>query len=411
MGARGLSANFQGMVHHMFIIGIDIAKRSHAVSVITSEGQTVCKPFSIRNSCSGYNALLERLRKLSNHKSDFIFAMESTAHYWLPLYTRLRKDGWQVVVLNPIQTHAMREMFIRETKTDAIDALLIAEVIRFGRYKPSSVPQEELLALRELCRNRFYIMDLASDLKRKITALLDQVFPEFETQFDSIFCKSGIAVLKQYPTPEKLSRAQTGKLADILRAASNGRFGEWKARELRELARGSFGVPDCEGVYSMLILTYLEQLQSLLNRAASLEQRMGEIFSQFHSPLTSIAGIGPVLGAVILSEIRDISCFASANKLAAYAGVDPRVKQSGEMKLGGVHMSKRGSPYLRRAIWQASAVAVQHDPMFRAYYEKKATEGMRYMNIIGHVTRKMIAVIFAVMRDNRPYEPVLPAAV
>ena len=83
----------------MFIIGIDIAKRSHAVSVITSEGQTVCKPFSIRNSCSGYNALLERLRKLSNHKSDLIFAMESTAHYWLPLYTRLRKDGWQVVVL------------------------------------------------------------------------------------------------------------------------------------------------------------------------------------------------------------------------------------------------------------------------------------------------------------------------
>ena len=90
----------------------------------------------------------------------------------------------------------------------------------------------------------------------------------------------------------------------------------------------------------MLILTYLEQLQSLLNRAASLEQRMEEIFSQFHSPLTSIAGIGPVLGSVILSEIRDISCFASANKLAAYAGVDPRVKQSGEMKLGGVHMSK-----------------------------------------------------------------------
>lgn len=336
----------------MFIVGIDIAKHSHVVSVITFEGEVVCKSFSIRNNCSGYNVLLERLRKLSNHRSDFIFAMESTAHYWLPLYTRLRKDGWQVVVLNPIQTHAMRELLIRETKTDAIDALLIAEVIRFGRYKPSSVPQEKLLALRELCRNRFYPIDLASDLKRKITALLDQVFPEFETQFDSIFCKSGTAVLKQYPTPEKLSRAQTGKLTEILQTASNGRFGEWKARELRELARNSFGVPDCEGAYSMLILTYLQQLQNLLDSAASLEQRIGEIFSQFHSNLTSISGIGPVLGAVILSEIRDISCFASSDKLAAYAGVDPRVKQSGEMKPGGVHMSKRGSPYLRRAIGQ-----------------------------------------------------------
>lgn len=242
----------------------------------------------------------------------------------------------------------MRELFIREIKTDAMDALLIAETIRFGRYKSSSVPQENLLALRELCRNRFYLMDLASDLKRKITALLDQVFPEFETQFDSIFCKTGLAVLKNYPTPEKLARAQPGKLTEILQTASNGRFGEWKAQELRALARNSFGVSDCEGVYSMLILTYLEQMRYLLDSAASLERRMGELFSQFDSTLTSIPGVGPVLGAVILSEIRDVSCFASADKLAAYAGVDPRVKQSGEMKLGGVHMSKQGSPSASR---------------------------------------------------------------
>jgi len=395
----------------MFIVGIDIAKRSHVVSIITSEGQAVCKPFSIRNSCSGCNALLERLNRLSNHKSEFILAMESTAHYWLALYTRLRRDGWRVVVLNPLQTHAMRELLLRETKTDAIDAQLIAEIVRFGRYKSSSVPQDKLLALRELCRNRFYLVDLASDIKRKITALLDQVFPEFETQFDSIFCKSAIAVLRNYPTPEKLSRAQTGRLTELLRTASNGRFGEWKAQQLRELARDSFGIPDCENAYSTLILTYLEQLKRISDSADSLEQQIGELFSQFHSPLVSISGIGPVLGAAILSEIRDISCFPSSDKLAAYAGVDPRVKQSGEMKFGGIHMSKRGSPYLRRAIWRASTVAVQHDPMFRAYYEKKAAEGMRYMNIIGHVTRKMTAVIFAVMRDNKPYEPVFSVSV
>ncbi len=394
----------------MFIVGIDVAKRSHTVRVIDAEGKTVYKPFSVRNNCSGCNALLERLRKLTNHKSDFIFAMESTAHYWLALYTRLRKEGYQVVVLNPIQTDAMREMLMQEAKTDEIDTLVIAETIRFGRYKASSVPQEKLLALRELCRNRFYLIDMGSDLKRKITALLDQVFPEFETQFDSIFCKSAVAVLKQYPTPEKLSRAQTGKLTEVLRSASNGRFGEWKARQLKELARDSFGIPDCEGAYSALLLLYLDQLQSLQDGAASLERRMGEIFSQFGSTLTSITGIGPVLGAVILSEIRDISCFASADKLAAYAGLNPKVKQSGETKSRAVHMSKRGSPYLRRAIWMAGAIAVQYDPMFKAYYEKKAAEGLRYMNIIGHVSKKMTAVIFAVMRDNKVYEPILPAA-
>ena len=394
----------------MFIVGIDIAKRSHMVRVIDSEGKTVYKPFSIRNNCSGCNVLLERLRKLTNQRSEFILAMESTAHYWLAVYTRLRKEGYRVVVLNPIQTNAMREMFIREAKTDEIDTLIIAETIRFGRYKPSSVPQEKLLALRELCRNRFYLVDMGSDLKRKITALLDQVFPEFETQFDSIFCKSAAAVLKQYPTPEKLSRAQIGKLTEILQTASNGRFGEWKARQLKELARDSFGIPDCEGAYSALLLMYLDQLQSLQDSVAALERRMGELFSQFDSTLTSITGIGLVLGAVILSEIRDISCFASADKLAAYAGLDPKVKQSGETKSSAVHMSKRGSPYLRRAIWLASTTAVQYDPMFKAYYEKKASQGMRHMNIIGHVSKKMTAVIFAVMRDNKAYEPVLPAA-
>ena len=102
----------------MFIVGIDIAKRSHMVRVIDSEGQTVCKPFSIRNSCSGCNVLLERLRNLTTQKSDFIFSMESTSHYWLALYTRLRKEGYQVVVLNPIQTNAMREMLMEENKTD-----------------------------------------------------------------------------------------------------------------------------------------------------------------------------------------------------------------------------------------------------------------------------------------------------
>ena len=393
----------------MFIVGIDIAKRSHMIRVIDSEGRTVCRPFSIRNSCSGCNALLERLRKLTNHKSEFLFAMESTSHYWLALYTRLRKEGYQVVVLNPIQTSAMRDILMQENKTDEIDTLVIAETIRFGRYKASSVPQEKLLALRELCRNRFYLIDMGSDLKRKITALLDQGFPEFESQFSSIFGKTALAVLRQYPTPEKLSRAQTGKLTEVLQAASNGRFGEWKATQLKELARDSFGIPDCEGAYSTLLLMYLGQLQSLQDAAAALEKRIATLFSQFDSTLTSITGIGPVLGAVILSEIRDISCFTSADKLAAYAGLNPKVKQSGDMKSSAVHMSKRGSPYLRRAIWMAGAIAVQFDPMFKTYYEKKSAEGLRYMNIIGHVSKKMTAVIFAVMRDNKIYEPVLPA--
>ena len=113
--------------------------------------------------------------------------------------------------------------------------------------------------------------------------------------------------------------------------------------------------------------------------------------------------IGPTLGATIFSEIGDISRFESSAKLAAFAGIDPTVTQSGEFIGTHNHMSKRGSPYLRRALWQASTAAATFDPHMRAFFQKKRAEGKPYMNAIGHVTRKMTNIIFAVLRDNKPY--------
>ena len=127
--------------------------------------------------------------------------------------------------------------------------------------------------------------------------------------------------------------------------------------------------------------------------------------------IESIPGIRPILGAVIISEIGDIARFKSADKLAAFAGMDPTMKQSGDFTGTKNHMSKRGTPYLRRAIWLASVVAVQVDPMFKAYYAKKAAEGKSYMKIMGHVTKKMISVIYAVLRDNKEYKPVMQTLV
>lgn len=394
----------------MFIIGIDIAKRSHEAVIITEDGQIVRKAFNFRNNCTGYNLLLEQVRKLTNVKSQIVFAMESTAHYWLALYARLLKDGYTVIVLNPIQSHSLRELYIRKTKTDAKDSLIIADLVRFGRCQASNVPQDKLLALRELCRSRAYLIDTAADLKRKLIALLDRIFSEYETLFDSIFGKASVAVLRKYPTPQKLKNAHLEKLTEILWESSGGHFGEWKARQLKEAAYNSFGIEDSCGVYSALLGMFLEQILSLTEQADLIEKQIASLLKEFDTQLTSIPGVGTVLAATILSEIGDISRFSSADKLLAFAGLDPSVKQSGEFKSNQNRMSKRGSPYLRRAIWLASTVAVQCDPMFGAYYEKKMSEGLHYMNVVGHVSRKMTAVIFAVLRDGQSYQPVLPNA-
>jgi transposase len=394
----------------MFFVGIDIAKRKHEAVVIDEKGRIVQKPFHFPNSLSGYNSLISLVKRITSTRKDVVFGMESTSHYWLALYSHLIKDGYTTHVINPIQSDAFRGLFIRQAKTDPIDAVIIAEVIRFGKYSSTHFPQHEILALREMCRNRLYMVDSVSDLKRKITALIDQIFPEYEEIFSDIFLVSSIEVLYRYPTPKKLLHIRKDTLTNLLIKCSGGHFGSAKADEIMDAAKNSFGIDDPYDVYANLIKTYLKQIKFIQKNISEMEQKITEIMDEIGSPITSIPGIGVTLGAVILSEIGDISRFKCADKLAAFAGIDPSIKQSGDYSSIRNHMSKRGSPYLRRALWMACTPAVQFDPMFHAYYLKKRSEGKSHMKTMGHVAKKMICVIYAVLRDNKEYQPILTVA-
>lgn len=387
----------------MLFVGIDIAKRNHEASVIAQDGSVVRKAMRFANSQAGYNKFMDMVRGLSE---PVVFGMEATGHYWLTLYTHLRNDGYTVHVINPIQSDALRGMYIRKTKTDSVDSVIIADVIRFGRYCETSVEPGDLQAMRELCRQRFYIIDMASDLKRKVIALLDQVFPEYENLFSDTFGVSSMELLSQYTTPEEMLSVSSQQLAEVLEKASRGRLGAEKAAEVQTAARNSFGIVLASSSFSLIIRQYIEQIRSLEASVDVFDAEIARLLSGFDTQLTTITGIGPTLAAVILSEIGgDIKRFSSPAKLAAYAGVDPTVKQSGDFSGTRMKMSKRGSPYLRRAIWLASTVAAFKDPAIHALYERKRAEGKDYMTVIGHVCRKMISIIFAVLRDNTPYVP------
>lgn len=389
----------------MLFVGIDIAKHNHEASVIAQDGSVVRKAMRFANSQTGYNKFMDMVRSL---KEPVVFGMEATGHYWLTLYTHLRNEGFTVHVINPIQSDALRGMYIRKTKTDSIDSIIIADVIRFGRYCETSVEPGDLQAMRELCRQRFYIIDMASDLKRKVIALLDQVFPEYEKLFSDTFGASSMEILSQYTTPEEMLSVSSQQLAELLEKASRGRLGTAKAEEIQNAARNSFGIVMASGSFSLIIRQYIEQIRSLEDSVDVFDAEIARLLSGFDTQLTTITGIGPTLAAVILSEIGgDIKRFSSPAKLAAYAGVDPTVKQSGDFSGTRMKMSKRGSPYLRRAIWLASTVAAFKDPAIHALYERKRAEGKDHMTVIGHVCRKMISIIFAVLRDNTPYIPAL----
>ena len=387
----------------MLFVGIDIAKRNHEASVIAQDGRVVRKTMRFANSQAGYTKFVDMVRGLSE---PVVFGMKATGHYWLTLYTHLRNDGYTVHVINPIQSDAQRGMYIRKTKTDSVDSVIIADVIRFGRYCETSVEPGDLQAMRELCRQRFYIIDMASDLKRKVIALLDQVFSEYEKLFSDSFGVSSMELLSQYTTPEEMLSVSSQQLAEVLEKASRGRLGAEKAVEIQDAARNSFGIVMASSSFSLIIRQYIEQIRSLESSVDIFDAEIARLLSGFDTQLTTITGIGPTLAAVILSEIGgDIRRFSSPAKLAAYAGVDPTVKQSGDFSGTRMKMSKRGSPYLRRAIWLASTVAAFKDPAIHALYERKRAEGKDHMTVIGHVCRKMISIIFAVLRDNTPYVP------
>ena len=389
--------NDMSEVFSMLFVGIDIAKRNHEAAVIDQAGKTVRRAFRFANSHTGYDKLVQTVRELDE---PVVFGMEATGHYWLALYTHLRNDGFTVHVINPIQSDALRGMYIRKTKNDAIDAILIADVIRFGRYCETSVEPGDLQALRELCRQRFYIVDMVSDLKRKVIALLDQVFPEYEKLFSDTFGSSSLEILSAYTTPEEILAVDTDKLVELLNTASRGRFGSDKALEVQDAARNSFGIVMGSSSFALIIRQYVEQIRSLENSIAVFDAEIARVFGAFDTQLTTITGIGTTLAAVILSEIGgDISKFSSAAKLAAYAGIDPTVKQSGDFNGTRMKMSKRGSPYLRRALWLASTVAAFKDPAIHALYERKRAEGKDHMTTIGHICRKMVSIIFAVLTD------------
>lgn len=391
----------------MILVGIDIAKRVHNATIINDQGNVLFRSLSFKNDKDGFLKLLNHIQNFSKKTTDVVIGMESTSHYWIALHDQLVKLKYKVHVINPIQSNALRNIHLRKNKSDPVDSLLIAETIRYGHFSPSQVLENNLLSLRELTRQRFYLVDINSDLKRKITALIDQVFPEYETFFSDMFCSTSIQVLLHYPTPSKLKKANSTSLEKLLLTASNQYFGLEKAHQMKEISKNSFGSTTIEDSIGFLIKNHVSQLLELRNRIKGIDKKIDDDFQKINSPITSIPGIGNLLGAVIVSEIGDISRFSNLSKLVAFAGIDPIVRQSGDFIAKKTHMSKRGSPYLRRALWLSAGVAIHSDPILRKLYDKKRLSGKSHMTTLGHICRKLLSIIYAVLRDNKSYEPPL----
>jgi transposase len=392
----------------MYYCGIDIAKRKHEASVIDETGRLLSKSFSLENSADGAARLFACLDEHEIGKDDVLIGMEATGHYWLAMYSFLTDEGYVVKVINPIQSDAFRKMYIRQTKNDSKDSFVIAQIMRFGEFRSTELFEETVIALRQLSRYRLNLVEAAGDCKRRIITLLDQVFPEYADIFSDTFGVTSIELLKKYQTPEDLSAVPTKRLAVFLSKVSKGRFKEEKARELKAVAKGSFGIGFAKDAFRFQIKQLIDQLAFLEGQISELEKEIEILLRGMNSPITTITGIGPVLGAAILGEIGDIRRFDHPSKLVAFAGLDVKVVQSGEFTGTQGKMSKRGSPYLRLAIWLAANVAAFSDPTLSEYYQSLRKRGKHHLVAVSGVARKMCNIIFAILSENRTYDPLYP---
>jgi len=389
----------------MLICGIDIGKFRHEACIIDETGRQLAKTLSFTNTVDGVEKLLEYFNQNNQNNQIIVIGMEATGHYYLSLYCFLFDQGYQVHAINPIQSDAIRNLFLRKTKNDAKDSFLIAETIRIGRFSSTPLADEDILSMRQLCRHRMDLVDYIADQKRKIIGVMDRVFPEYQHIFSDMFGKTSTELLHKAVTPEELLAIDTSELCELLRKNSRGRFGESKAEELRSAAKRSFGITIGTTAFSMQLRQLLEMIALLEKQLVELEEEITGYLRKMDTYITTIPGIGDVLGAIILSEIGDVSRFKHPKNLVAFVGVDPSVKQSGEFVGTQNKMSKRGSPHLRRAVFLAANVAAFRDPVLSAYYQKKRAEGKHHFTALGAVSRKLICIIYAVLRDSKPYVP------
>ncbi len=390
----------------MICVGIDVAKDKHDCFILSSEGEVLADVFTIPNNAEGFDKLLQTIRSCTSPTGKIKVGLEATGHYSYNILGFLLEKGLATFVINPLHANLYRKsLSLRRTKTDRIDARTIATMLMsdvdLKSYTDISYHNEEL---KSLTRYRFDKVKERAKLKSSISRLVCILFPELEKLVPTLHMASVYALLLEYPGAKQLAGANLTHLKAVLHDASKGRYGRDRAVELREAARNSIG--SCMPAKSLELKHTIQLIRVLDAEIEEIEAEIERLMEQIQSPITSIPGIGTRMGAMILAEVGDFSNFDSADKVLAYAGLSPSIYQSGQMNNCHSHMEKRGSRYLRYAIFNATKYVCHWDPTFAAYLAKKRSEGKHYNVAISHAAKKLVRLIYAMEKSGQPYRPV-----
>ena len=384
------------------LVGIDVAKDKHDCFIMNSEGEVLAKPFTIFNNKEGFDFLYEKIQSISS--SDNIkVGLEATGHYSYNIIGFLLNKGLATFILNPLHTNLYRKsLSLRKTKTDKIDsktiAMMLLSDVSLKSYSDISYHNEDL---KSLTRYRFSKVEERAKLKTSLSRLAQILFPELEKLVPTLHMTSIYQLLEEFPSASAIASVHLTRLTNLLSKASKGHYDRETAIKIRDAAKNSIGsnMP----AKSLELKHTIKLIRALTIDIGEIEAEISKMMDKIASPITTIPGIGNNMGAMIISEIGDFSRFSSPDKILAYAGYSPSTYQSGKLDNCYAHMEKRGSHYLRYALFQATQRVCHLDSTFSAYLAKKRAEGKHYYIAISHAVKKLVRVIFHLEKTKQAF--------
>jgi transposase len=364
------------------------------------------EPFSFYNTQNGFNLFWTKLCEFKDKEGleEIVIGFESTGPYAEPLCNFLKKKPVQLVQVNPLHTKRVKELTGNSpSKTDKKDPRVIADVISLGHALTLVIPEGPAAELRRLTQARERAIENRTVMKNQLQHLVYVIFPEFLNILNPT-SKTGLYMLRRYTTPETIYALGLDHVCEILKKVSRGKINQDGAMELYEAAQNSVGISDGKPSIVFEIEYLVGKIETENQFVSHVEKQMLNYLEQipYSANILSIKGIGTVTAAGLIGEVGDFKKFDTISEMMKLAGLDLFEISSGQHR-GQRRISKRGRPLIRKLLYFAAINSVKKGGIMHDKYHQMLDRGMLKMKALIAISRKLLGLIFAIVRDDTRY--------
>lgn len=392
----------------MKLVGIDIGKNNHFFCVMDKDtGELVVQPASFPNNREGFNSLIQKLEPFS--KDSILVGMEDTGHYHFALLKFLLDRHLTVALINPKTTDFTRKMQGGITKNDKLDTMTICDVLdtpeRKKQYRITKVSSFDLYEQKQLTRHHHNLKEELNVYTNRLQKCIDIVFPEFNSLFKSKYGSVYMNVLKTFGSADNIAHTDIRSIRKCFEIKGRGNRISLTPEQLKECAKNSIGIPSSAEVIQIRHL--INQIELINEQITEIDKKIEEFSTKNNSPILSIPGISHFSGTSILAELGDISNYSKPSQVIKFAGVAPLHYESSQYTAQHTAITKKGSKYLRKTLYQIILPVIGYNPVFKAYYQLKISQGKGHRCAQGHCVRKLLRIIYHLLSTNQQFDPLL----